>query len=225
MNAKKAAGVAAAELIKDGMTVGLGTGSTAYWAIKKIGEKIRQGLRISAIATSKESERLAREVHIPIVNFSEISRIDVTIDGADEADPELNLIKGGGGALLREKIIAAASEKLIVIVDDTKLVKKLGKFPLPVEAVSFGVENTLLRIEELGCKPEIRMTDGNERYITDNGNYIIDCGFGSIKDPERISRDLNQIPGVVENGLFINMAHKMIVGYGTGRVEVMVKNK
>lgn len=161
MNTKKIVGEAAAELLQDGMTVGLGTGSTAYWAIVKIGERVKQGLKIKAIATSKKSETLAMELNIPMVSFSEIDAFDTTIDGADEVDQDLNLIKGGGGALLREKIIAAASKKLIVIVDEGKLVKKLGSFPLPVEVIPFGVENTKAKIENLDCKTEIRMTDDN----------------------------------------------------------------
>src|SRR5690554_5370842 len=147
MNVKKMVAESAVELIQDGMTVGLGTGSTAYWAIKRLGDKIKEGIKIKAIATSKESELLARELGIPIVNFSDVDHIDITIDGADEVDPEINLIKGGGGALLREKIVANASRKLIIIIDETKLVKKLGKFPLPVEVIPFGIKVTRSEIE------------------------------------------------------------------------------
>lgn len=223
MNVKRMVGEAAVELVQDGMTVGLGTGSTAYWAITKLGVRVKEGLKIKAIATSKESDKLARELNIPMVTFADIKEIDITIDGADEVDDDLNLIKGGGGALLREKIIATASKKQIVIVDESKLVKKLGVFPLPVEVISFGVENTRKLIEELGCNTEIRMTDGNNRFKTDNGNYIVDCKFLKIEYPEKISQDLNRIPGVVENGLFIGLAHKVFVGYQNGKVEIISK--
>ncbi len=223
MNIKKTVGEAAVELIEDGMTVGLGTGSTAYWAIAKIGERVKKGLNISAIATSKESEVFARELNIPMVTFSEINEIDITIDGADEVDPDLNMIKGGGGALLREKIIATASEKLIVIVDDTKLVKQLGAFPLPVEVIPFGIESTRAKIEKLGCKTELRLSDKTKEFITDNGNYILDCEFPMIKNPEKTSQELNGIPGVVDNGLFIGLAHRVFVGRQNGSVNIIQK--
>jgi ribose 5-phosphate isomerase A len=223
MNNKKMVAEAAVELVEDGMTVGLGTGSTAYWAIVKLGERVKEGLKIRAIATSNESDSLAREQGIPIVSFSDIDKIDITIDGADEVDQNLNLIKGGGGALLREKIIAMASVKLIVIVDETKLVKQLGNFPLPVEVIPFGVENTREKLEKLGCRTEVRRADQHDRFKTDNGNYIVDCKFRGIEDPERLSRDLNSIPGVVENGLFIGVAQKVFVGYQNGKVELLVR--
>ncbi len=223
MNVKKLAAEAAVELIKDGMTVGLGTGSTAHWAIAKLGERVNNGLKIKAIATSKESDALAKELNIPMVTFSDIGQIDITIDGADEVDPNLILIKGGGGALLREKIIATASEKLIVIVDESKLVRQLGGFALPIEVIPFGMESTRKFIEELGCKTKIRMTDKNDRFKTDNGNHIVDCTFGRIESPEKISQKLNQIPGVVENGLFIRLAHKVYVGYQSGKVDILLK--
>jgi len=224
MNIKKLVGEAAVKLVEDEMTVGLGTGSTAYWAITKLGERVKEGLNIQAIATSKESEKLARELNIPLVTFADIGQVDITIDGADEVDSKLNLIKGGGGALLREKIIAKASKKLVVIIDETKLAKQLGTFPLPVEVIPFGLESTRRFIEKLGCKTEIRMMDGNDQFKTDNGNYIVDCDFGIIKHPEKISRDLNQIPGVVENGLFIGLAHEVFVGYQSGEVDIICKN-
>lgn len=219
MNIKKLVGEKAADLVEEGMTVGLGTGSTAYWAIRKLGERVKEGLTIKAIATSKESENLAKELDIPLVTFEEIDQIDLTIDGADEVDPDLNLIKGGGGALLREKIIAAASEKVIIIVDETKLVKQFGAFPLPVEVVPFGVESTKAKIEKLGFTAKIRMAKDNNRFRTDNGNLILDCAFDSLENPEKISQDLNKIPGVVENGLFIQLADSVYVGYGSGEIK------
>jgi|SRR5690554_3324709 len=222
MNAKKMVAESAVEFIQDGMTVGLGTGSTAYWAIKKTGEKIKkEGIKIKAIATSKESESLAKELRIPLVNFSDIDNIDITIDGADEVDSDLNLIKGGGGALLREKIVATASHKLIIIVDETKIVKQLGKFPLPVEVIPFGVHITRSKIEKLGCKTEIRMSDEKNKYKTDNGNYILDCKFSNIENPEEINQYINIIPGVVDNGLFIKLANEVLVGYKDGNIETI----
>lgn len=223
MNIKKLVGEKAADLVQEGMTVGLGTGSTAYWAIMKLGERVKEGLRITAIATSKDSESLAKELKIPLVSFGEIDQIDLTIDGADEVDPNLNLIKGGGGALLREKIVAAASKKVVIIVDETKQVKQFGAFPLPVEVVPFGVESTKAKIEKLGFTVEIRRTEGNDRFTTDNGNLILDCAFDRIEHPESISQDLNGIPGVVENGLFIQMADIVYVGYGNGEIKSLEK--
>ncbi|HHU83450.1 MAG TPA: ribose-5-phosphate isomerase RpiA [Firmicutes bacterium] len=192
MDVKKMVAEAAVEFIEDGMIVGLGTGSTAYWAIQKIGVRTSEGLKIKAVATSRASELLARELQIPLVDLSDIDHVDLTIDGADEVDPGLNLIKGGGGALLREKIVAAASRELVIVVDETKLVEKLGMFPLPVEVVPFGVELTRRRIEELGCKTRIRMRDKKDRYQTDNGNHIIDCEFGRIEEPGELNQALNK---------------------------------
>lgn len=225
MDVKKMVAEAAVEFIEDGMIVGLGTGSTAYWAIQKIGERISEGLKIKAVATSKTSESLARELQIPLVDLSEIDHVDLTIDGADEVDPGLNLIKGGGGALLREKIVAAASRELVIVVDETKLVAKLGKFPLPVEVVSFGVELTRRRIEELGCRAKIRMHDEKGRYQTDNGNYIIDCEFGGIEEPGELNQALNMIPGVVENGLFIKLVTRVLAGRKNGKIETFESKK
>lgn len=220
MEIKKRVAEAAVEYVQDGMVVGLGTGSTAYWAIQKLGARVKEGLRIKAIATSAKSEALAIELGIPMVPFAEVDYIDVTIDGADEVDMEFNLIKGGGGALLREKIVAAASRQLIVIVDETKLVRQLGQFPLPVEAVRFGIETTKRAIEQLGCRAGLRLHDGSP-YITDNGNYILDCEFGTIEHPEQLTHRLNAIPGVVDNGLFIQMARKIIVGYRDGVIKTL----
>lgn len=222
MEAKKVAAEKAADFIQDGMIVGLGTGSTAYWAIQKIGARVREGLKIKAIATSQASEELAHELGIPQLPFSEIETIDLTIDGADEADPAFHLIKGGGGALLREKIVAAASKKLIIVVDESKVVDKLGRFPLPVEVVPFGHEMTLRKLGQLGCKPVLRTAEG-KTFVTDNGNYIADCHFGRIDDPEQLHTVINLIPGTVDNGLFIHMADHIIVGYQDGRVRELEK--
>jgi ribose 5-phosphate isomerase A len=221
MNAKQLAANKAVSFIKTRMTVGLGTGSTAYEAIEMLGEKVKKKeLQIKAIATSKRSEEQARSLGIPIVSFAEIDQIDITIDGADETDEQLNLIKGGGGALLREKIVASNSKELIIIVDESKLVKHLGKFSLPVETVVFGWEKVFQKLKALGCVPKLRM--GNDQpYITDNSNYIIDCAFGEILDPAVLHEKINAIVGVVENGLFINLASKVIAGFENGEVKIL----
>lgn len=218
MNVKKLVGERAAAHVQDGMTVGLGTGSTAYWAIVRIGERVREGLDIKAIATSRQSEQLALEWGIPLTTFAETATLDMTIDGADEVDDDGQLIKGGGGALLREKIVAAISRQFVIIADESKRVRHLGAFPLPVEVLPFGVEATLNHLRELGANPSIRMA-GGKPYVTDNGNWIADCRIGEIQNPRDMQVVLNQIPGVVENGLFVDMASRIIVGYGDGRVE------
>ena len=223
MNAKQVAATKAISFIENGMTVGLGTGSTAYWAIEGIGHRIHaEGLEIKAIATSKKTEAQALSFGIPIFSFAEINQIDITIDGADEADDDLNLIKGGGGALLREKIVASNSRELIIIVDESKLVHYLGKFPLPVEVFVFGFEKTLQKLQELGCTNHLRM-ENNQPYITDNSNYIIDCSFGEIKDPASLHDRINSITGVADNGLFVRMASKLIVADENGNTRIFKK--
>ncbi|CAN7189291.1 ribose-5-phosphate isomerase RpiA [Paenibacillus sp. LjRoot56] len=217
MEAKKAAAEQAVAEIREGMIVGLGTGSTAYWAIQGLGARVQNGLHIQAVATSVASENLAKELGIPLIPFADISEIDVTIDGADEVDSAWHLIKGGGGALLREKIVAFSSRKLIIVVDESKVVAQLGAFPLPVEVVKFGYELTIRKLRALGCKPKVRAAD-RQPFVTDNGNYIIDCDFGSIPNPAELHQAINGIPGVVENGLFIGMASQVIVGYKDGSV-------
>ncbi|MFO7991252.1 MAG: ribose 5-phosphate isomerase A [Thermoplasmata archaeon] len=210
---KRNAGRDAAEYIEDGQVVGLGTGSTTKYAIERLGERVKEeGLDIIGIPTSKATEHLAKGVGIPLTNLDENPRIDITIDGADEVDPELNLIKGGGGALLREKIIAYQSNKVIIVVDPSKQVKKLGlSFPLPVEVVPFSASATVRNVEELGCTANIRMDNGTI-FKTDNGNYILDCDFEGIDDLDDCSIGLNSVPGVVENGLFIDIADIVVVG-------------
>lgn len=221
MEAKKIAADKAVSYIKDGMVVGLGTGSTAYWAIRKIAEKIKEGLNIKTVASSVESENLAKELGIPVLAFSEIEIIDITIDGADEVDKNLNLIKGGGGALLREKIIAYNTRQFLVIADESKKVEVLGRFPLPVEIAPFAFELTLLQIKKLGCEGTIRKKEG-KTFITDNGNYIVDCRFHKILDPSKLNLQLDAIPGVLETGLFINsMVHSVIIGYEDGKIEIL----
>lgn len=223
MESKKLAAERAVGLVKSGMIVGLGTGSTAYWAIHAIGEQVKTGLTIQAVATSEQSEALARELAIPIVPFSDIDGIDITIDGADEVDKDLNVIKGGGGALLREKIVAAASRELIIIADESKLVQKLGVFPLPVEVIPFGIELTMKKLAALlSCPLKLRQT-GDKLFLTDNKHYIVDCHIGAIEDAVQLHQSLNMIPGVVENGLFIHMAAKVIVGYNDGNVRELTR--
>jgi ribose 5-phosphate isomerase A len=222
MESKRLAAESAVEYIKDGMIVGLGTGSTASWAIQKIGQRIKQGLQIKAIATSHNSEIMAKQLGITMVSFSEIEEIDLTIDGADEVDKEWNLIKGGGGALLREKIVASASKQLLIIIDESKLVNHLGKFPLPVEIVKFGFEMTMKKLNQINRSTKLRMID-NKPFVTDNGNYIVDCDFGIIDHPQELHNKINLIPGVIDNGLFVNLAKQVIVGYPDGVVRKPVK--
>ena len=207
---KKLVGEAAIEFIKDGMTVGLGSGSTVNWMLHELGERVRQGLDIKGIPTSLKTERLATELGIPLTDFSKVKKIDLAIDGADEVDPHLNLLKGGGGSLVREKIIDIEAKEFIVIVDASKLVSELGAFSLPVEVIPFGWRQTSDRISNLGGKPKLRMTD-SEVFVSDNGNYILDCDFGGIVNPKKLHEQLKLLVGVVETGLFVEMASKLII--------------
>ncbi|ETT49479.1 ribose 5-phosphate isomerase A [Paenibacillus odorifer] len=220
INVKQLAAEKAVEFVKDGMKIGLGTGSTAYWAINRLGERVSEGLKITAVATSRASEEQARELGIPIVAFGDIDSLDLTIDGADELDSNLQLIKGGGGALLREKIVASNSTRMIVIADESKVVNTLGKFPLPVEIVPFAWEWTVAELAKLGCNPELRRS-GEELYKTDNGNYIADCRFEAIESAPKLALAIQSIPGVVEHGLFIEIAAMAIVGKKDGSIEII----
>jgi ribose 5-phosphate isomerase A len=220
MNAKQSAAYKAVEYVRNGMTLGLGTGSTAYWAIEYIGAMVKDGLSVRAIATSLQTETMARDLGISIVGFADIERIDITIDGADEVDENLQIIKGGGGALLREKIVASATEFYIIIVDDTKLVTTLGKFKLPVEVIPFGWEITAAHLKKIGCVPSLRL-DKDKTFKTDNGNYIVDCSFRSIPSPALLHKKINDITGVVDNGLFIDMADLVIAGSDSGNVRIL----
>jgi ribose 5-phosphate isomerase A len=223
MNAKQLAAEHAAKLIQDGMTVGIGTGSTSAFAIEAISKKIKEGLSIRAVASSIKSEELAKGAGITLIAFSEVERIDIYIDGADEVDENLNLMKGGGGALLREKILAFNSNEFIVIVDSSKLVRYLGKFLLPVEVVRFAMELTMRQLQKLGCTTTIRQQAG-KRYFTDNGNTIVDCDFKKIERVAQLHDSINAIPGVVENGLFSKtIVSKIIVGFESGEVQVISK--
>jgi ribose 5-phosphate isomerase A len=209
---KEAAGRAAAKLVRDGDVVGLGTGSTAYFAVVALGERVKSGLKIIGIPTSVQTADLARAVGIPLTTLDEHPEIDITIDGADEVDPKLNLIKGGGGALLREKVIATASKKMVVVADSGKIVPVLGKFPLPVEIIAFARAVVEKKIAALGGSPKLRLKPDGSPYLTDNGNQILDCSFGKIKDPAALARELSGIPGVVEHGLFVGLASVALVG-------------
>jgi ribose 5-phosphate isomerase A len=223
MNAKQLAAEHAAKLIQDGMTVGIGTGSTSAFAIEAISKRIKEGLSIRAVASSIKSEELAKGAGITLIAFSEVERIDIYIDGADEVDENLNLMKGGGGALLREKILAFNSNEFIVIVDSSKLVPYLGKFLLPVEVVPFAMELTMRQLQKLGCTTTIRQK-ADKRYVTDNGNIIVDCDFKKIEPVAQLHDSINAIPGVVENGLFSKtIVSKVIVGFESGKVQVISK--
>lgn len=214
-NLKKLAGETAAESIRDGMTIGLGTGSTVYFTIMRVGELVREGLNIRAIPTSKQTEKLAIENGITLCTFADVDRLDLTIDGADELNPSLDLIKGGGGALLWEKLVAASSDRLIVVADESKCVETLGAFPLPVEIVPFAWQTTARRIEKLNVEPRLRMK-GSDPFVTDNGNYILDCRCGAINDPAMLHNSLKTLTGVVETGLFIGMAKTAVIAGESG---------
>jgi ribose 5-phosphate isomerase A len=207
---KRLAAERAVQFVKDGMVLGLGTGSTTYFAVEAIGRLVKQGWDLKGVPTSKATEEQARRLGIPLLRLDEVDSIDLTIDGADEVDGNLDLIKGMGAALLREKMVAYISKQEIIIVDDSKMVEVLGtKSPLPVEVVQFGHERTCRHLQALGCRPELR--GGAEPTITDNGNYIYNCRFESITDAKTLERSLKQIPGVVETGLFLGMATKVVI--------------
>ncbi len=224
--AKFVAAKRAAAFVEDGMRVGLGTGSTAAWLVRCLGERVREeGLFFKGVPTSTRTADLAREVGIEVITLEEARWLDLTIDGADEFDGELNLIKGGGGALLQEKIVATASDQMIVIADAAKEVETLGAFPLPVEVIPFGwtatqalLEEALVSMDVMGRDSTLRM-NGDKSYRTDEGNLILDLHLTRIGDPRQMALILNQIPGIVENGLFIDICDRVVIGHGDGRVE------
>ena len=217
---KEAAARASLQYVKDGQVVGLGTGSTAAYFIKLLGEKVRSGLHIKGIPTSVRSRDLAQSLDIPLTTLDECQEIDVTVDGADEVDPQLRLIKGGGGALLREKIVASATRTMVVVADASKQVQTLGKFPLPVEVIKFAQVLVAKRIAAMGAQVELRLNPDKTPYVTDENNHILDCRFGVIQDADRLARELSQMPGVVEHGLFIGMASVALFARGNEIVEV-----
>lgn len=224
--AKYAAAVCAANMVQDGMRVGLGTGSTSAFMVRRLGQRVREeGLRITGVATSGRTADLARAEGITVASLDDARWLDLTIDGADEFDRDLALIKGGGGALLREKIVATASDQMVVITDAAKEVLTLGAFPLPVEVIPFGwtasralIEEVLATLDVMSTRTALRM-DGAQPYTTDQGNYILDLALERIGNPRQLSLVLNQVPGVVENGLFIDICDLVLIGFPDGRVE------
>ena len=213
---KRAAAEAAVALVKEGSIVGLGTGSTAKYAILKLGDMAQDGFEVRGVPTSIATANLAKEHGIPLTSLEEFPEIDLTIDGADEVDPHLDMIKGMGGALFREKLVAAASKKVAIAVDASKLVKRLGsRIPLPVEVHPFGWKVTKGRLEGLGATAELRVASG-ETVRTDNDNYLLDCRFRAIKEPGDLERAINDVPGVIENGLFVGVASVVFVAEAKG---------
>ncbi|EHB5185961.1 ribose-5-phosphate isomerase RpiA [Listeria monocytogenes] len=223
MNQKKIAGEKACEWIEDGMIVGLGTGSTVYYTIEKLGQMVNNGLHITGVATSEETTKQAEKLGIPLKALNDVTEIDVTIDGADEIDTNFQGIKGGGGALLREKMVASASLKNIWVVSEEKLVRTLGKFPLPLEVIPFGwkqIERTLTKEQ---IQSNLRKQSNGEVYVTNNGNYILDIVNQSFTDAEMWQEKLAQIPGVVEHGLFLDYVDVIICGKANGETEIIKK--
>lgn len=213
---KKRAAEHAVSLIEKGMKVGLGTGSTAKFAVEALGRRVREeGLKVHGVPTSESTRRLAEAEGVPLLSFDDVTRLDLCFDGADEVDRELNLTKGGGGALLREKVVAFASDRFYCVVDDGKLVDKLHAFPLPVEVVPFAAKVVERELVRLGAVPTLRQREG-KTYVTDNGLWILDCRFPPIDDPPVLARALSQIPGVAEHGLFCGMVYALIAGTDEG---------
>jgi ribose 5-phosphate isomerase A len=213
---KRAAAEAAVDLVKEGNVLGLGTGSTAAYAIRRLGDKVRDGFDVKGVPTSIATANLAKEHGIPLTSLEESPTVDLTIDGADEVDPRLDMIKGMGGALFREKLVASASKRVAIAVDASKLVKRLGaRAPVPVEVHPFGWKVTKARLERLGAAPQIRMA-GDVTYRTDNENYVLDCRFRAIRDAGALEARINDVPGVIENGLFVGIASIVLVGDAKG---------
>jgi len=216
---KQQAAKRALDLIRDGQVIGLGTGSTAKFAIEGLGRLVREGLSVKGVPTSVATERLARELAIPLVNLNEAGVIDVTLDGADEVDPDFNMIKGGGGALTREKLVALASVKRVILVDESKLVSRLGQSRLlPIEVLPFAWTLAARLLTGFGCVASLREHDGVP-FVTDNGNHILDCAFGPIEDAATLEKRIKLLPGVIECGLFIGIADTLVIGFDD-RVEV-----
>jgi ribose 5-phosphate isomerase A len=225
--AKYVAAKRAVAFVEDGMRIGLGTGSTAAWMVRHLAEVVEEeGMQVTCVATSTRTAELARELKLQVASLDEVKWLDLTIDGTDEFDPQLNLIKGGGGALLQEKIVATASDRMIVITDISKQVERLGKFPLPVEVIPFGwettktlIEETLINLDVTGRTGRLRMNQ-DRPFVTDEGNYIVDLDLTRIGNVRQVSLVLNQIPGVVENGLFIDICDMVVIGNADGSVEL-----
>lgn len=220
---KRAAARMAADLVQSGMRLGLGSGSTFLFVLERLAERMRtEQLEIAGVPTSKGTAEAARKYGIPLLSMTEVEQLDLAIDGADEIDPHKNMIKGGGAAHVREKIVAAAAKEMLVVVDESKLVDVLGKkFLLPVEIMQFGWRQAARAIEATGCVPQLRSVASGEPLITDNGNYILDCKYDGIPDPGRLHDLLNSLPGVLDNGLFVGMAGRIIVGERSGKVRLI----
>ncbi len=216
---KQAVARASLRFVQDGNIVGLGSGSTAAYAVKFLGERVQAGLKITGIPTSNATKELASSLGIPLTTLDKIAEIDVTIDGADEIDPQLSLIKGGGGALLHEKIVASASRKLVIIADSSKQVPMLGKFPVPLEVITFAQALVKRKIEALGASISVRMA-GNKPFLSDEGHHILDCHFGSIPHVPDLARKLSDMPGIVEHGLFVKMANVVLIAKGPEVLEL-----
>jgi len=213
---KEAAARASLRFVRDGAIVGLGSGSTATEVIRLLGERVRTGLKIRGIAKTSE---LAAALGIPLTSFDQVQEIDITIDGADEFDPQLSLIKGGGGALLHEKVVASASRQVVIVTDSSKQVPVLGKFPLPIEVIAFAEPLVRKKVEALGASVCLRQSSGGP-IVTDEGHHILDCGFGRIPDPPSLARKLSEMPGIVEHGLFIGMANVVLIAKGNDVTEL-----
>ncbi|KFI59782.1 ribose-5-phosphate isomerase RpiA [Bifidobacterium cuniculi] len=223
---KKEAGIAAAQLVKDGMVAGLGTGSTVKFLVDELGRRVKEeGLEFTGVTTSRRTQEQAEGYGIKIVDIDDVDRIDLTIDGADEVDANFNGIKGGGAALLWEKIVAVNSDKIVWIVDSSKVVDVIGKFPLPVEVIPFGWSHVFKRFEERGYKPVLRLEADGEPVRTDERNYVIDLHLERIDNPQELAEDLINTVGVVEHGLFLNMVNEVIVGDPEGPRVLVNPNK
>ncbi len=215
MEQKRIAGEKAAEYIKDGMTIGLGTGSTAYYMVEAVGKLVAGGMKLRAVPTSNATEAQAKSLGIPLISIEEAEYLDLAIDGVDEIDPQFNAIKGGGGALFREKVVASAAKEVIWIMDNSKLVDAVGAFPLPIEILPYGYTHVLRQMDELGLKPVLRVKDG-KTFVTDNGNYIADLHLGAPMNIAEVAAKLQGMVGVLETGLFLNMCKRIIVGTDDG---------
>ena len=218
---KKLAAVDALRFVQQHMTLGIGTGSTVYWLIQELAIRVRQGLSCRCVPTSNATDTLAKEQGIPMLTLNEVEKIDLTIDGADEIDPQLCLIKGGGGALLQEKMVAAASDQLIIIADSSKFVQQLGAFALPVEVIPYGWKQVQRHIQSAYKITASLRIKNEQAFVTDHGHYILDCHFQQISNPAQLTVALNAIPGVVENGLFIKMVDKAIIAGADGKLQTV----
>lgn len=213
--AARSAGEHAAEYVRDGMRVGLGSGTTIYWTLLRLAERVGAGLRMQGIPTSLKTERLALGLGIPLAGFAECPRLDLYLDGAKEIDADKAMIKGGGGSFFREKLVAEGSARRIIVVDGSKRVERLGGVPVPVEIAPFGWEWTLEKLRALGCEPTLR-TGEDRPVVTDNGNYVADCAFGSVADPAGLHGRIKRLTGIVETGLFVGLADEVVVGGDRG---------